>query len=107
MTVAPRQGRDNSKGRIAGRAEYKGKGGERRRCSPCGSQVAARREWLIASTIGSRFVLTPSVRPRSESHGGANGGVAANALDKEEDWQSKGRERENEIERQGKVAGNI
>uniref|UniRef100_A0A0E0LNX1 Uncharacterized protein n=1 Tax=Oryza punctata TaxID=4537 RepID=A0A0E0LNX1_ORYPU len=56
-TAAPRQGRDNSKGRTMRRAESKGKGGERRRCSPCGSRVAARREWPTASTIGSRFIL--------------------------------------------------
>uniref|UniRef100_A0A0E0KFN8 Uncharacterized protein n=1 Tax=Oryza punctata TaxID=4537 RepID=A0A0E0KFN8_ORYPU len=33
--------------------------------------------------------------------------VAANAQDREEDWQSKGRERENKMETQGEVAGNI
>uniref|UniRef100_A0A0E0KXA3 Uncharacterized protein n=1 Tax=Oryza punctata TaxID=4537 RepID=A0A0E0KXA3_ORYPU len=44
------------------------------------------------------FILTPSVRPRSERLATVEQMVAANALDREEDWQSKGRERENEME---------
>uniref|UniRef100_A0A0E0K4M5 Uncharacterized protein n=1 Tax=Oryza punctata TaxID=4537 RepID=A0A0E0K4M5_ORYPU len=62
--------------------------------------------------VHRRLVVHPhakcSTTVGEASRGGANGGVATNVLDREEDWQSKGRERENEMERQcGEVAGNI